>query len=84
MKKIIINKPYFNKLLERRYGAYIKSGEAFKKRCIRMLACEVDCSERTIYHFQNNTYSLDLLRKIIDALDITKEEFDKLIQFKED
>ena len=79
MNKIIINKKYFNELLNRRYGKYILDNKPSKKRMLLMLACETGVSVKTIYNFQNNKYSLKLLSNIINALHLTEDEFKKLM-----
>ncbi len=84
MTKIIINKTYFNYLLNRRYGKYIKDNKPSKKRMLLMLACEVNVTLKTLYNFQNNTYSTSLMADIINALDISEEEFYKLVEIKKE
>lgn len=49
-----------------------------------MLSGEVNCSVRSLYNFMNNTYSLELLANIVQALNITEEEFNKLMILKDD
>lgn len=80
--KIMINKAYFHELLHRRYGQYIRDNKRCIDRYLQMLACECDVSLRTIYHFQANSYSCTLMKNIIDALNLTQEEFNRLIELK--
>ena len=82
MSKITINKCFFNKLLARRYRQYITDNRPSTKKYLNLLACEISCDIRTLYNFQTNIYSLQLLKSIINALNITQEEFHNLIQIK--
>lgn len=82
MSKVTVNKSIFNKLLARRYRQYITDDKPAKNRYLNMLACEINCDIRTLYNFQSNTYSLKLLQNIIDALNITQEEFHSLIKIE--
>lgn len=84
MTKIYIDKKYFDKLLYRRYSKYITDERITKKRLFLMLSAEVNCSVRSLYNFINNTYSLELLGSIVEALDVSEEEFKKLMILKED
>lgn len=84
MTRIYINKKYFDKLLYRRYAKYITDERITKRRLLLMLSGEVNCSVRSLYNFMNNTYSLELLANIVQALNITEEEFNKLMILKDD
>ena len=43
-------------------------------KAARLLANEIGVCEKTIWNFSNNTYSKDLLEKIIDILNLDVKE----------
>ena len=84
MKKIIVDKQKFQKLLIKRYGEFIKDDERITLRLYTMLAIECDVDMRTIYNFTNSTFSTKLLKNIVNALNISNEDFKELIYFEEE
>ena len=75
MKRFVINKKLFKELLIKKYGSFINDMGYTNYRLYSMLACEIDCDLRTIYNFTNCTFSLKLLKKIINVLGITQKEY---------
>lgn len=84
MKRFVINKKLFKKLLIRKYGSFIKDRRYTNRRLYTMLACECDVQLRTIYNFTSATFSTKLLKKIVNVLNISKEEYQQLIYLKEE
>lgn len=78
--KFIIDKDKFKKKIKRHYSKYIIDDNVTLGRCYLLLATDLEVSIRTIYNFMNNRYSIQLLMKIIDILEIKEtEEIFKII-----
>lgn len=84
MKRFVVDKKLFKELLIRKYSQFINDMGYTNYRLYSMLACEIDCDLRTIYNFTNCTFSLKLLKKIINVLGITQEEYQQLLYLKEE
>lgn len=84
MKRFVINKKLFKELLIKKYGSFINDMGYTNYRLYSMLACEIDCDLRTIYNFTNCTFSLKLLKKIINVLGITQKEYQRLLYIEEE
>ena len=61
--KFVVDQEKFKRKVINHYKKYINDG-------YEMLACECDVIPRTIYNFTNNIYSIQLLMKIIDVLEV--------------
>lgn len=72
--KFIIDKERFKKKLKKHYSKYIIDDVVTLGRCYLLFAIDLGVSVRTINNFMNNRYSIQLLMKIIDILEIKNLE----------
>lgn len=71
MYKFQVNKEKFKQKVKEHYATYIIDGDITLMRCYEMLMVELNIkSLKTLYNFQNNKYSIQLLMKIIEVLQI--------------
>lgn len=68
--KFIVDQEKFKRKVINHYKKYINDGDYTLTRCYEMLACECEVIPRTIYNFTSNIYSIQLLMKIIDVLEV--------------
>lgn len=64
--KFVVDQEKFKRKVINHYKKYINDGDYTITRCYEMLACECEVIPRTIY----NIYSIQLLMKIIDVLEV--------------
>ena len=73
--KFQIDKEKFKSKLKEHYSPYIVDRNITLMRCYEMLMIELNIkSLKTLYNFQNNIYSIQLLMKILEVLKVNDIE----------
>lgn len=65
-----VDKGKFKNKLKEHYSPYIVDGNITLMRCYEMFCIDLGICQKTIYNFMNNKYSLKLLMRINELLNI--------------
>lgn len=68
--KFQVDKKKFKAKLKERYSRYIVDGNVTLMRCYEMFCVEMNICQRTIFNFMNNRYSMQLLMRVFEVLEI--------------
>ena len=68
--KFQVDKDKFKTKLKERYSKFIIDDNITLSRCYEMFCCEMNICRKTVFNFMNNHYSIQLLMKVIEVLEV--------------